>query len=108
MKSHKEEKPALRGKWEKDTCSRGDSCSFSHTKHNRPLLLERRRHRLTEENRQKVLAPGDEVFLEGKSRKRAYISSMESVRIRRVIIGMLLCVKITSVNRDATMATIVN
>ena len=78
------------------------------TKHNRPLLLERRRHRLTEENRQKVLSPGDEVFLEGKSRKRAYISSMERVRIRRVIIGMLLCVKITSVNRDATLATIVN
>ena len=33
-------------------------------KHNRPLLLQRRRHRLTEEDFRKVLAPGDKVLLD--------------------------------------------
>ena len=39
--------------------------------HNRPLLLHLRRHRLTEENPRKALVQGDNVFLEGKDRKRA-------------------------------------
>ena len=38
-------------------------------KHNRPLLLHKRR--LTEENPRKVLVPGDKVLLEVKARKRA-------------------------------------
>ena len=74
-------------------------------KHNRPLLFQKRRHRLTEQNFQKVLAPGDEVLLEGKARKRANNSSKESAQIRRVIIGILPYVKITSLNRDANTAT---
>ena len=42
-------------------------------KHNRPLLLQRRRHRLTEEDLRRALAPGEEVLLEGKVRKRANV-----------------------------------
>ena len=62
----------------------------SWTKHNRPLLLQRRRHRLTEENPRKVLAPEEKVFLERKVKKRAKICPpKELVRIRRVIIGMV-------------------
>ena len=36
-------------------------------KHHRPLLLLRRRHRLTEEDLREALAPGEKVLLEGKS-----------------------------------------
>ena len=35
------------------------------------------------------------------------MSSEDGVRNRRMIIGILPCVKITSLNRDANMATIV-
>ena len=74
-------------------------------KHNRPLLLQRRRHRLTEEDLREALVPGEKVLLEGKVRKRAKKSSKEIVRIRRVIVDILPCVKITNLNRDANSAT---
>ena len=51
------------------------------------------------------MAPGDEVLLEGKARKRAKNSSKESAQIRRVILGILPYVTITSLNRDANTAT---
>ena len=69
-------------------------------RHNCPLLLQRRRHRLTEENLRKVSVPGEKVLLEGKASKCANISSEESVRIRRVIIGILPNIKITRLYRD--------
>ena len=54
---------------------RSDSCSFSSgeltvaKKHNRLLLLQRRRHRLTEERLRNVLGQGEKVFVEGKVTK---------------------------------------
>ena len=92
-------------------CSRGESCSVSHRevvvdrKHNRPLLLQKRRHRLTEETPRKVWVPGDTLLLEEMGRKRAKKSSKKSARIRRVTIGILPHVKITSLYRDAKSAT---
>ena len=46
---------------------------------NRLLLLQWRRHRLTEESPRKALAPGEKVLLEGKVRKRAKNTSKELV-----------------------------
>ena len=74
-------------------------------KHNRPRLLQKQRHRLTEENTRKVVVPGEKVLLEGKVRKRAKKSTKELVRIRRVIIGILSYVKIANLHRDANSAT---
>ena len=65
-----------------------------------------RSHRLTEENTRKVLVPEDKALLEEKAECRAIFSSNESVRTRRVIIGTLPYVKITSVRQDAYMAMI--
>ena len=39
-------------------------------KHNSLLLLQRHRHRLTDEDFRKALAPGEKVLLEGKVKKR--------------------------------------
>ena len=58
--------------------------NLSQNKNYRPLLVHKRRHRLTEESFRKALAPGEKVLQEGKVRKRAISTSMESVRIRRV------------------------
>ena len=83
-------------------CSK-DSCSFSHgntrgqqNKHNRSLLLQRRRHRLTEEDFRKSVTPREKKVLKAIS------------RVRRVIIVTLPCVKITNLNRDANSATSVH
>ena len=88
-------------KSEKIRCSRGDSCSFSHgsirgqrKEYSRALLLQMRSHRLTEENPRKVLVPEEKALLEEKAECRAKISSNESVRTRRVIIGTLPYVEI--------------
>ena len=59
---------------------------------------------MTEENPRKVSVTEERALLEGKVRKRANISSKELVRIRLVIIGIFLYVKITSLNRDANSA----
>ena len=109
--------PALKGNWEnafsgkqldsvhEETLAVSATGVIVDKKHIRPLLLQRRRHRLTEENPRKVLAPGKKVLLEGKVKKRANISSKESVRIRRVIIGILPYVKIANLYQDANSAT---
>ena len=47
--------------------------------HNRPLLLQKRRHRLMEENPRKVLVPGENGLLEEKAGKRAKKFSKESM-----------------------------
>ena len=73
--------------------------------HNRPLILQERRHRLTEEEHRQEKSPGRRVFLERKVKTRAGITSMEVVRIRRVFIDILPYVKISDLNRDANSAT---
>ena len=55
-------------------------------KHNRPLLLQKRRHRLTEKNPRNFLVPGDDSPSGRKDQKACKKSSKESARIRRVII----------------------
>ena len=69
-------------------------------KYNRALLLQFGSHRLTEENPRKVLVPEEKALPEEKAESRAKLSSYESVRTRRVIIGTLPYVKIL----DAYMA----
>ena len=71
-------------------------------KHNRPLLLQGRRHKMTEGNFQKGTLPEAAVLLEGDVKKRATLK--ETVRIRHVIIGILPYVKITKLIRDANLA----
>ena len=56
-------------------------------KDNRPLLHQKRRHRLTERKRQKGQASEEKFLLEKEAELRAKKSSEESVRIRCVIIG---------------------
>ena len=74
-------------------------------KHNRSLLFQRRRHRLTEEDLRKAVAPGEVAFLERKVKKRAQNTLKDVVRIRHVIVGILPSVKITNLHRDADSAT---
>ena len=73
-------------------------------KHNRPLLLQGRRHKMTEENFRKGSLPQAVVFLEGAIKKRAHITSMETCRIRHVTIGILPFVQATNLNQDANTA----
>ena len=56
---------------------------------------------MTEEALRKGSLPEAPVLLEGKLKKRADITFKETVRIRRVIVGILPSVQITSLNRDA-------
>ena len=53
-----------------------------------------------EENPRKVLVSEERALQEEKAGKRAKKSSKESVRNRRVIFGIIPCVKITSLNRE--------
>ena len=73
--------------------------------HSRPLLLQRRRHRLTMENPRKAKLPSAAVLLERKVKDHAEKSSKEIVRIRRVTIGILPNVKIAYLYRDENSAT---
>ena len=76
-------KSALRGQWENcywwkaaGQCSRGDSCSFSHgilDREYNPLLLQRRRHRLTGEDPRKVLVPGRKSFWKKRLESRSVV-----------------------------------
>ena len=68
---------------------------------NRPLLLGDRRHRLTEEDLRKALAPGEVAVHPEKIRKRANVTSKNIARIRRVVIGILPYVEMTKLNREA-------
>ena len=72
-------------------------------KDSRPLLHQKRRHRLTRRCPKKVQAAEERAFPEQEERFCADISFGESVRIRHVILGTLPCV-----NPDANMATYVN
>ena len=56
---------------------------------------------MTEEALRKGSLPEAPVLLEGKLKKRADITFKETVRIRRVIVGILPSVQITSLNQDA-------
>ena len=73
--------------------------------HNRPLLLEDRRHQMTAEDFRKEPLLGKAVHLERKVKERARIILKGIVRIRRVIIGMLPYVKSTKLNRNANSVT---
>ena len=65
-------------------------------KHNRPVLLQDRRHKMTEEDLRKEI-PLEAVRLqEGDVKRRAEVTSNETVRIRHVIVGILPYVKITN------------
>ena len=72
---------AWKGKWENASSGKQLGSVQEGTgkvvdnRHNRPLLLQRRRHRLMEESLRKALAPGEKVLLEGKVRKRAQNTS---------------------------------
>ena len=58
---------------------------------------------MTEDFRKEALQ-GEAVHLERKVKDRARITSKGTVRIRRVIIGILPIVKITKRNRDVNSA----
>ena len=73
-------------------------------KDNRPVLHQKRRHRLTKRNSQKVQVAEGKVLVEPEAEFRADISLGESVRTRHVITGTLSCVSVTSLNQDANMA----
>ena len=68
-----------------------------------PLPHQMRRHRLTDRDHQKDQAAEEKALRVQAAEFRADIG--ESVRTRHVIIGTLPCVRITSMNPDATMAT---
>ena len=72
--------------------------------HNRPLLLQDRRHKMTEEDLRKEVPPEAVVLEEGKIEKVQKITSKETAQIRRVPIGIFPCVKTTNLNRDAKSA----
>ena len=78
-----------------------------HNEHNRPLLLRRRRHRLTEESLRKALALGEKSLWQERPESVHQVTTKELARIRRVILGILPYVKVTSLNRDANLATTV-
>ena len=81
-----------------------ESDAIRDEKDNRPLLHQKRRHRLTERNLQKVQVAEEKVLLEKETEFRADVSSGESIRTRHVIFGTLQCVSITSLNQDAKMS----
>ena len=70
-------------------CSKGDSCGFSHDP------ASKRRHRLTEQKPIEMFWFQMRKSFWNKRPKSVHkFYSKESVRIRRVIIGVLPCVKI--------------
>ena len=75
------------------------------SQHSRPLLLQDRRHKMTEENLRKETPLGEVVHPEREVKNRARICSEEHVRNRRVLHGLLPYVYMTSLNRDAKSAT---
>ena len=68
------------------------------------LELPDRRHKMTGENLRKEVLPEAANLQEGDNKRRAKITLKETVRLRRVIIGILSYVKITNLNRDANSA----
>ena len=59
------------------------------SQHSRPLLLQNRRHKMTEEDLRKETPLGEVVHLEREVKNRARICSEEHVRNRRVLHGLL-------------------
>ena len=62
---------------------------------------------MTEEDLRKG-TPREEVFRQEREVKDRARSTMETVRIRHVIVGNLSCVKNTNLNRDANSAKSTN
>ena len=81
-----------------------DTDAIRDKKDNRPLLHQKRRHRLTRRYPQKVHAAEMRTLLEQEERFRADMLLGESVCIRHVFFGTLPCIVITSLNHDAHMA----
>ena len=114
----KGETSAWKGGWENVTSGKQMDCVQEETlavsatevivdkKHIRFVVLQKRRHRLTKKKKtfERFCHQGRESFWR-KAGKRVNISSQESVRIRRVVFGVLSYVKITSLYRDANSAT---
>ena len=119
----KGEKSAWRGKWENTVQLHSTDSSVRKETHvvsvliehletdairdkkdNRFLLHQKRRHRVTERNRQKVQASEEKVVLQQEARFRAEISLGESLRTRHVIFGTFPCVSIARLNQDANVA----
>ena len=99
-----------------EQCSKKDSCNFSHgeaprnrrghgQKGQSSSLVPKAWTQTDGKNHRKVLVSEVKVLLEEMAVKRAKISSEESERIRRVIIGILPYVKSTNLNREANSAT---
>ena len=120
-KSRQEKKPTWRGKCENAVSGKQldsvrkethvvsvmilglETEAIRDNKDNRPLLHQKRRHRLTERYPEKVQAAEEKVLLEQEARFRADISLGKSARTRHVIWGTLPCVSISSVNQDANL-----
>ena len=123
QESKKGEKPARKGRWENAisgqqldnvrkeihavsvTMDHLETDAIIDKKDNRPLLHQKRRHRLTERYPQRGQEAEVRALLEKEDRFRAETSLGESVRICRVIIGTIPCVSISSLNQDAHVAT---
>ena len=94
-------------------CARGDSCSVGHgtNRGQRAQSCSLAPKAQTQTDGRKPSKGsghrGKKPILEEKAGKRVKKSSKESVRLRRVIIGILPYVKITSLYRDANSATTV-
>ena len=113
----KGEKSSLRGKWQnaisgkqldsvqEETNVASASEVIVDRKHNRPFPLQKRRHGLTEENLERFWSQERKSFWKKGPESTQYFSSKESARILRVIFGILPYVLITSLNRNANMAT---
>ena len=86
-------------------CSKGDSCSFSHDgvsgnrcghrqkKDNRLLMHQKRRHKLTETIK-RFRHQRRRFFRNRRPKCVLKFPSGESVQIRRVIIGIFVCVQV--------------
>ena len=80
------------GQCSKDTHAVSVAGPIVDRKDNRLILLQKRRHRLTERNHQKVQTSEEKVLMEQETELCADISLGESVRIRGENIGTLpLC-----------------
>ena len=90
---------------QKDTLAVSASTTRSvERKHNRLVLLQGRRLKITEEYLRKESPPEAVVIQEGEIKKCADTPLKETFRIRRVISGILPYVNITNQNLDAKSA----
>ena len=118
QESKKAEKSALRSKCENaisgkanGQCARGDSCSFSHgpnrgSKAQSSSPAPQAWTQLRKRTLDNFSSQQRESFGKERSEIVTKINSKDLVRIRRVIIGILPRVKITTLNRNANSATV--